>query len=115
MDSSYKIPGGGLVTTAEDLVRFEMALADGKLLKPATLNAMWTSLKLKDGKTTDYGLGFTVQETNGQKVIGHSGSQQGCSTAMLEVPNRKIAIAVMANIDEVPTPALTREILNVYQ
>jgi len=115
MDSSYKVPGGGLVTTAEDLVRFEMALTDGKLLKPAMLDAMWTSLKLKDGKATNYGLGFSVQESNGQKVIGHSGSQQGCSTAMLEVPNRKIAVAVMANIDEVPTPALTREILRVYQ
>jgi serine beta-lactamase-like protein LACTB, mitochondrial len=115
MDSSYKVPGGGLVSTAEDLVRFEMALADGKLLKPTTLDVMWTSLKTKDGKPTNYGLGFAVDEANGQKTIGHNGGQQGCSTSMLELPNKKIAVAVMANIDEVPTPELTREILKVYR
>jgi len=114
MDSSYKIPGGGLVSTAEDLVRFETALAGGKVLKRGTIDAMWTSLKTKDGKLTNYGLGFAIQEANGQKVIEHAGSQQGCSTAMLEVPDKKIAVAVMANIDEVPTPTLARELLKVY-
>ena len=115
MDSSYKIPGGGLVSTAVDLVRFQTALADGKLLKPATVEMMWTSLKTKDGKSTNYGLGFAIQEAKGQRVIAHAGGQQGCSTAMLEAPDKKIAVAVMANIDEVPTPALTREILKAYQ
>jgi len=115
MDSSYKIPGGGLVSTAEDLVRLETALAEGKLLKPATVDVMWNSLKTNDGKPTNYGLGFAIQEAQGQKVIAHSGSQQGCSTAMLDMPSKKIAIAVMANIDEVPTPALAKQILNIYQ
>src|ERR1700741_5169648 len=84
MDSSYKIPGGGLVSTAEDLVSFQTALADGKLLKPATVEMMWTSLKTKDGKPTNYGLGFEVREANGQKVIEHAGGQQGCSTDLIE-------------------------------
>lgn len=42
MDSSYKIPGGGYVSTAEDLVRFQLAMADGKVVKPATVAHMWT-------------------------------------------------------------------------
>src|SRR5262249_51539903 len=42
MDSSYKIPGGGFVSTAEDPVRFATALVDGKIVKPETLAAMWT-------------------------------------------------------------------------
>jgi CubicO group peptidase (beta-lactamase class C family) len=115
MDSSYKIPGGGLVSTAEDLVRFQMALMEGKLLKRATLDLMWTPLKTSDGKSTNYGLGFELREANGQQVIGHSGSQQGCSTAIAELPDKKIAVAVMANIDEVPAPALAAQILKAYQ
>jgi len=115
MDSSYKIPGGGLVSTAEDLVRFQTALAAGKLVKPATVELMWTSLKTSDGKPTGYGLGFEVAEANGPKRVGHSGSQQGCSTAMAQLPGKKLVVAVMANIDEVPAPALVQEILKVYQ
>jgi serine beta-lactamase-like protein LACTB len=54
MDSSYKIPGGGYVTTAEDLMRFAQALMDGKILKPETLSQMWTPTKLTGGKVSDY-------------------------------------------------------------
>ena len=115
MDSSYKIPGGGLVSTAEDLVRFETALDNGKLLKPAMVEVMWTSLKTADSKPTNYGLGFAVMEVNGEKVIGHTGGQQGCSTAMLEEPDKKIAVAVMANMDEVGVSKLARAILMAYQ
>ena len=42
MDGSYKIPRGGLASTAEDLVRSGMALMSDKLLKPQTLErAPW--------------------------------------------------------------------------
>jgi len=40
MDSSYKIPGGGLTMTAEDFARFAIALREGKLVKPETLTLM---------------------------------------------------------------------------
>ena len=43
MDSSYKIPGGGLVSTAEDYVLFGSALMNGKIVKKGTLDTMWTA------------------------------------------------------------------------
>jgi serine beta-lactamase-like protein LACTB len=36
LDSSYKIPGGGLISSADDMARFEVAIMAHKLLKPAT-------------------------------------------------------------------------------
>ncbi|MDP6425148.1 MAG: serine hydrolase domain-containing protein, partial [Planctomycetota bacterium] len=59
-DTSMKIPGGGLRSTASDLVRFGMALIGHKLIKPKTRARMWTKQRLKGGKTTSYGLGFRV-------------------------------------------------------
>ena len=77
MDSSYKIPGGGYVTTAEDLVRFAQALMDGKIVKPGTLAQMWTPERIRGGgKASTYGLGFTVLTIDGGKYVGHGGAQQ---------------------------------------
>ncbi len=114
MDSSYKIPGGGYVSTAEDLVRFQLAMADGKVVKPATVTQMWTSQKTSDGKPTNYGMGFGVLDVEGQKRIGHSGSQQGTSTSMETFPERHYAVAVMVNMDGVNATSLVRTISGIY-
>lgn len=117
MDSSYKIPGGGLVTTAGDLVRFGSALMEGKIVKPATLAMMWTPLNLpqvENGKPASYGLGFGVVETGGEKYVAHSGGQQGTSTDMAIVPDKHLAVAVLANDEDADPSAVVLAILDLY-
>ncbi|MBA2501609.1 MAG: beta-lactamase family protein, partial [Pyrinomonadaceae bacterium] len=48
-DTSVKIPGGGLVSTAEDLAKFAVAVNTNQLVKPETLAQMWTKPKTRDG------------------------------------------------------------------
>jgi serine beta-lactamase-like protein LACTB len=115
MDSSYKIPGGGFVTTAEDLVNFTQALMDGKIVKTSTLDVMWTPAKLKDGSSTTYGLGFGVLMPEGQKYVAHSGSQQGTSTAMVIIPGKHFSAAALANMDESNPTEVIRGILDLYK
>src|SRR5271170_1967048 len=62
LDSSYKIPGGGLISSADDMARFEIALMAGKLLKPTTREVMWTPQKVADGSQNDYALGWGTQK-----------------------------------------------------
>ena len=104
MDSSYKIPGGGYVSSAEDLVRFAQALLDGKLLKPATLAQMWTPTP-QSGKDP-YGLGFAVLQ--GGKLVMHTGGQPGTSTILVIAPEQHLALAVLANMDGVQLRDLVR-------
>ena len=112
MDSSYKIPGGGYVTTAEDLVRFAQALMDGKIVKPGTLTRMWTPLEIGGGKSSDYGLGFHVLD--GGRYVSHSGGQQGTSTLMVIIPEKHFAVAALANMDAVNPADVVRGILDLY-
>src|SRR6202021_3135745 len=65
LDSSYKIPGGGLISSADDMARFEIAIMANKLLKPATREVMWTPLKAADGSQNGYALGWEQQKKNG--------------------------------------------------
>lgn len=115
MDSSYKLPGGGYVSTAEDLVRFQLALINGRIVNRATRTAMWTSQKTADGKLTHYGMGFGINEAaDGETLVGHNGSQQGTSTSMMADPSRHCAVAVMFNMDGVNAQSLVWTILKLY-
>ena len=99
-DNSYKVPGGGFVSTAEDLAKFAVAVETYKLLKRETTEQMFTSQKTKDGKETRYGLGWGVGTHAGTRAIGHSGAQQRVSTILNMLPDRGLAVAVLANVEE---------------
>lgn len=100
-DTSYKIPGGGFCSTVEDLARFAIAVQTGALVKRETLAEMWTTQKTRDGKETGYGLGWRVGERNGLKEVEHGGAQQRVSTYLYMIPEKGIAVAVMANMENV--------------
>jgi serine beta-lactamase-like protein LACTB, mitochondrial len=98
-DNSYKVPGGGFVSTAEDLARFAIAVQTNRLLKKETNELMFTSQKTRDGKETHYGLGWGVNVRGGQRIIGHSGAQQRVSTFLHMQPDQGLAVVIMANLE----------------
>jgi serine beta-lactamase-like protein LACTB len=110
MDSSYKIPGGGYVATAEDIARFGAAVMAGKLLKPETIKAMWTPQHTRDGKETRYGMGWGKADLDGEVIFAHSGDQPGTRTSLLVIPSRKMSFAVMINMEGVDAPELNRNL-----
>jgi serine beta-lactamase-like protein LACTB len=113
LDSSYKIPGGGLVSSAEDMARFEIAIMANKLLKPATRDLMWTPQKTADGSQNNYALGWGTEKKYGLALVEHTGGQQGTSTSIILVPERHAGIVVLANMDDVDSAALSTEILKI--
>ena len=110
-DTSMKVPGGGWVTTAADMVRFADALMSGRIVKPATLEQMWTSLKTSDGKETGYGLGFGVRTTNGSLAIAHTGNQAGAASVLRISPSRKAAIVALSNREDAPVSDIANAIV----
>ena len=110
-DTSSKIPGGGLLSTSSDLVRLALALNGSEILKPETIEAMWTEGKTTTGRTTQYGLGWRIEELRGDRLIGHSGGQAGTSTYLLATPSRKSAVAVMCNLQGASLKNLASSIL----
>jgi serine beta-lactamase-like protein LACTB len=113
LDSSYKIPGGGLISSADDMARFEIAVMANKLLKPATREVMWSPQKAADGSENGYALGWGNAKKFGLGLVSHSGSQQGTSTSIILVPERRAGIVVLANMDDVDATALSMEILKI--
>jgi D-alanyl-D-alanine carboxypeptidase len=83
-----------------DLVKWNAALDAGKLLNAASRERMWTPMKLNNGETTAYGLGWRIGEFQGRRNIGHSGSTSGFSASFQRFPEEKLAVIVLCNSDE---------------
>lgn len=113
LDSSYKIPGGGIISSADDMAKFEAAILADKLLKRGTRDLMWTSLKTADGKETGYGLGWGIMDKFGLHILAHTGGQQGTSTAFAVVPSRNAGVVVLCNMDDVDVNQVAMRILRI--
>ena len=103
-DHSCFAGAGAFLSTPSDLVRFGMATSSGKLLQPATVTLLQTSLRLPSGQETGYGLGWKLETVTlaGQstRLAGH-GTQQdfiGGTAYLLTFPERGIVVAVTSNI-----------------
>ncbi len=99
-DLSVKWAGGGIISTVEDLARFAIALDQGVLLKPETLEKMYEPMTLNDGTRTTYGLGWDSQVEDGRRWIAHGGGATGGSTYILRLPDKRFAVAIAANVQD---------------
>jgi serine beta-lactamase-like protein LACTB len=110
MDSSYKLGGGGLCCSAEDLVRFAQALLAGTLVKKETLEQMWTPAKLRDGTAIDYALGFGVGKDGTRAVVSHSGAQSRVSTMLYILPEQQVTVVLLCNLERTRLQPLAQAI-----
>lgn len=112
-DTSYKIPGGGFCSTVEDLAKFAIAVQTGMLVKKETLEQMWTRQKTRDGKETNYGLGWGLSERNSMKEVSHGGAQQRVTTNLYMIPEKGLAVVLMVNLESTDLSQLTRQIADI--
>ena len=113
LDSSYKVAGGGWLSSADDMAHFAVAMLNDHLVQHSTRNLMWTSLQTTDGKPTGHGLGWGLGHDLGVTDVGHNGGQQGTSTSLTMVPERKAAVVVLINMEDAGSSALATEIMKI--
>lgn len=109
-DTSVKIPGGGLLSTPSDLVRFASAVNRRQLLNDNSVRQMWTTQVTTAGKETGYGLGWSIGEHAGYRTVSHTGGQAGTSTVLLLLPDAGITVSLMCNLQHVSLSATAKTI-----
>jgi CubicO group peptidase (beta-lactamase class C family) len=91
---------GGVVATAMDLARFDIALTLGALLPDSLRTVMWSPTRTATGEVLPYGIGWFVQQHEGETLLWHSGLWEGAYSAIyLRVPSRRITLILLANSD----------------
>ena len=116
-DPSYKWAGGGLLSTASDLVRMANALMRHEFLDSATVELLWTPQRLPDGSMNPqrYGMGWRIDReaallglADSVRVVHHGGSSPGGSAFLLLVPEADVAVAVLTNVNHLSQPGPMR-------
>ena len=93
----WMFAAGELAMTAHDLALWDESLIAQSVLKPESYKEMFTEVKLKDGKGTEYGLGVEVTKRDGHRSIEHSGEVTGFVSDNELLIDDGVAVAVLTN------------------
>ena len=113
-DVSWKLGGGGYVSTVGDLAGFAAALLGDDLLTDEDKAQAWAPQEV-GGERTGYGLGFGTRVVDSERVVEHSGSQEKTRTWMRLLPEHGLAVVVMTNSEWAQLRGLVTELVEVVR
>lgn len=106
-DVSWYYACGDVASTASDLARFDIALMDGRLLKPATFETMIAAAKPSSlGSHVEYGLGVMVSSFGAVQTAGHHGGLPGFEADDELAPSDGFAVVALGNDFLFPTSTI---------
>jgi len=111
---------GSLYTNLLDMARWDAALRGHTLLKPESIEAMWTPQALSDGKVNraNYGLGWMIGQVDGRRVVRHGGAWQGFTSHIVRFLDEPLTVLLLANLSSDSfqgLPELAEQIAGKYQ
>lgn len=103
VDNSYKWAGGGFISNTSDLVRFAMVHVSGNFLDSQTVETLWRPQQLRNGESTDYGIGWgSSTDPNGRRIVSHTGGSVGGRAVLILYPDLNLAVAMLSNAGHAP-------------
>ncbi len=90
---------GSILSTVEDMAKWDAALYTEKLLKKSSLDQIWTAAVTKDGLEPPfaYGFGWFIESYHGHRLVQHSGGTPGFSSAIYRFVDDKLTIIILTN------------------
>ena len=103
--ASTLTPAGGLISTVRDLAKFDLVLRQGGYLRSDSLSLAWTAVTDASGQRLPHGLGWFVQNYNGERVVWQFGVGDNASSSMIiTVPGRGLTLVLLANSQGLARP-----------
>jgi CubicO group peptidase (beta-lactamase class C family) len=99
VDISSRFAAGGTRSTVLDLLKYAKGLNDRKILSEKNIALMYEAMATKDGRLTDYGMGWGIGNANGRFYISHSGGQNETRTILYNYPTKNLIVAAATNFE----------------
>jgi CubicO group peptidase (beta-lactamase class C family) len=104
---------GGLWASAPDLLKWDLALAGGKVLRPETFEKMIAPRKLASGKISSYGCGLRSEIRDGDLILSHTGGVSGFASYNGFLPRTRSGLVVLSNSEHVSSVPLRNLLLDL--
>ena len=123
----YLAPAGYLSGSIRDLVSWEEALSQGKLLKSSSVAEMARPYKLSDGKDGIWGLGYASVPMNmfGTSTATKSGGAfgpyatvsygGGAATWSMAIPEKHLIVIVLTNLQGASPQNMAADVATLYE
>jgi CubicO group peptidase (beta-lactamase class C family) len=116
MPNEYVYGNGGLLTTSEDLVKWNEYYQSGKLGNPSLLPRQLALTPLLGGHKNDYAAGLFILEDRGWPLVFHDGATAGYRSNLDYYPVQGLSIAWVSNSSEFDNDngALINALRNIF-
>ena len=107
---------GGVMMNVVDFATWDIAVSQGRLLKPATVQEMATPVRLTDGTTVSHGLGWFMDTFNGHRFGAHWGTTVAGHSAVIRRYDEGVTVIVLGNLndDGLAVDAISKHIADIY-
>jgi CubicO group peptidase (beta-lactamase class C family) len=103
---SRAFSAGAMVSSVEDMAKWDAALSTESLLTRASLEQMWTPVKLNNGKTDGYAYGYAygfgwliINYHKKNTQLSHVGSIPGFTAVIRRYLDDQVTVALFVNTD----------------
>ena len=112
---SWTQAAGDIVTTVNDLSRWDIALESGKVINDVDLREMMSPATLSDAKKDDYGFGWWIDSVQGYTDVYHDGDTYGMSSSNNIFPALHLDIIALENESMDEASNMARAIFSVLR
>lgn len=113
MSGFEQVGDGSVMTTVEELARWDRNFYDAGVGGRALLDSMHVPARLTSGRTLDYASGLVVGEYRGLRTVRHGGSWAGYRAELLRFPDQRTSVAVLCNYSRSAPGRLAQRVADV--
>ena len=113
-ETSSTLGAGGILSSLNDLMRWDDLLYGEQLLNAESKAAMWAETHLPDGRIEGYGFGWSVDEYEGMRVVGHGGQVAGFIAQFLRFIDEEVAVIMFINRYQSPSGPIWKDTLHTF-
>lgn len=100
MSPTIPYAAGSLLSTVDDMFLWHKAIHQNTLISEKTKQMAFTNHTLTNGKHSNYGYGWFLNEIAGTTTLEHSGGINGFTTSGIYIPEGNIYSIVLTNLDD---------------